>query len=274
MPRFRLPILPIALLLLALLPLFRTTARAVAADLIIGAGPDSHRQLVCQLAALLLEKEGYTVVIKGGTIDTELHRLLQRGEINLCFQRLAVGAAPEQPADIVRLPPLPFATGPVLLMRSKQAARLDVESISQLVELSRYDPLQFRFADIDLAGAKQLAGYGLSLSSTRPLPSALLYNALKNNQVDVALGRADDGRIIAFRLLALTDDRKALPDLRATPLTSKTALKQFPAIPKALAVLGKHLDSETMRRLHGNVIIAHRQPRTVAEEWLQGQHLL
>lgn len=275
MPRLRLYILPIILVLTTLLPTVAPVPRAIAANLVIGTGPDSHQVLLSELTALLLEREGLTVTIRTGIIATELPSLLQEGAINLCFlQQARNRPAASQPAGIIPLPQFAFQAGPVLLMRAEQAAELEIETISQLVALSRYNPRQFRFGDMESVSAQQLRGYGLPLSSALPLPSALLYNALKNSQVDVALGHADDGRIIAFRLLPLVDDRNLLPDLRPTPLTSKSALQQFPAITATIARLAAHLDTEAIRRLHGGVVIAHRAPRAVAQEWLLRQDLL
>ena len=277
MPRLRLHILPLALLVLAMLPAFFCANRAAAEpDLTLGAGPNSHQQLISELTALLLEKEGLSVIIRRGMSTTELRPLLIRGEIDLCLQALAADTL-EKPdtTNIVRLPPLPFATGPVLLMRSQQAAELKIETISQLAELAGANPQKFRFADLDASNVKRLtAAYRLPISARQPLSPSLLYRTLKTGRVDVALGRADDGRIIAFRLIALSDDRKALPDLQITPLTSKAILSQFPAIATTLAHLRKHLNGEAMRRLHGGVVIAHREPRALAREWLQNRHLL
>ncbi|MDH3392838.1 MAG: hypothetical protein OEL66_02440 [Desulfobulbaceae bacterium] len=275
MRRPRLYTLPIILLLTTLLHVLCPTPQAVASDLVIGSGPDSRQMILSELAALLLEQEGITVTIRPGLIETELLSLLRNNEVNLCFLPLQTNRPAEtQPPGIVPLPPFPFDAGPVLLMRGKQATELQIQTISQLVEQSKYNPLLFRFGDMDSVSARQLAGYGLPLSSANPLPSALLYNVLKNSQVDVALGQADDGRIIAFRLLPLEDDRNLLPDLRPTPLTSEAALRQYPAITATIAKLTARLDIETMRRLHGSVVIAHRQPRAVAQEWLHGQDLL
>jgi len=275
MPRHRPHFLPLLLLCLALATPLYTAPAAMVADLTIGVGPDSRQQLVAELTILLLAKEGHTATVRRGMREEELPLLLSRGEIDLCFQSL-----PPQPAAtladaaILTLPAFAFAAGPVLLMRASQAKELEIETISQLAALSRNHPNRFRFTELDPVAAGQLAPYRLPIAVGHPPPPALLYHALKNRRIDVAIGRGDDGRIVAFRLVALTDDRNLLPELRTTPLLRKEALTRLPALGTAINRLTEQLDGEAMRRLHAGVEIGHREPRAMALEWLQGMKLL
>ncbi len=277
MTNLRLPNLFLALFSLALLPLFFCVNRAVAdPGLTIGVGPDSRQQIISELIILLLEQEGVPVTSKRGMTGAQLRPLLIRGEIDLYFPPLPAKPLPEQgEIKLLRLPPLSVTSGPALIMRGKEARDLKIETISQLAELVKANPQKFHFDNIAEAHRKRLlTTYGLPISIGQPLPASLLYRSLKIGRVDVALGRGDDGRITAFRLIALTDDRLALPNLQPTPLMRKGTLDKFPAIATTIKRLGEHLDTKAMRRLHGGVIIAHRQPRAVAREWLRKRNLL
>ena len=277
MLRLRLLILPFTLLALALSPVFAATTKAEPKpELSIGAGTDSRQQLLSELAALLLEKEGFSITIKPGINEADLQPLLANGEIDLCFSILTTAPTEAQKiAAIVHLEPLPFPTGPALLMQSQLAKTNNIKTISQLAKQTEANPNKFRIADTDPANAKRLtATYHLPIASRQPLPPSLLYRTLKTGRADVALGRPDDGRIVAFRLIALTDDRKALPDLHTTPLISKSTHTQYPNIATTLARLNEHLNAEAMQRMHGAVLIAHRTPQAVAKEWLRQNGLL
>lgn len=274
MPRLR-PHLPhLILLAFALLPLLCAPPARTAPGLTLGAGTDSRQQLVVALAALLLEHEGYEVAIREGVAEAELPRMLERGEIDLCFRNGPPDEPQPEASALVRLPPLAYAAGPVILMRDEQATALAIETVSQLADRCRDIPGRLRLAGLDDDAARKLAPYRLPLPASPPLPENLLYHALKNNRVDAALGRADDGRIVAFRLRALADDRKALPELRTAPLIHREALARLPKLPAAIARLREHLDGEAIRRLHAGVEIGHRAPRDLAREWLRALRLL
>ena len=267
---------PLLLLAFALLPLLGAVpAWPAPPGLTIGAGPDSRQQLVVALAALLLEHEGYEVAIRPGLAEAELRQRLVQGEIDLCFP-----TGPDEPqaeaeaGAVVRLPPFAYAAGPVMLMRNEQAAALGIDSIGQLADRCRATPGRLRLDGLDSATARQLAPYALPIPADRPLPAALLYHALKNNRVDAALGRADDGRIVAFRLRVLADDRKALSERHTAPLIRKETLARLPKLAEVIARLRAHLDDEAIRRLHAGVEIGHRAPRALAQEWLRARKLL
>ena len=274
MPHLRQRVLPVILLTLILTISLGSNSALSAPNIVVGAGPDNHQQLLTEMVVILLAKEGVTTEIKYNMNLADLPALLASGDIDFCFQKLPQPSAESAPG-IVNLPPLTYATGPVLLMRTTDAKAQGVETISHLAELIKKTPAKLRLADMNGTEAKQLATiYGLPTTVTNLLSSPMPYLSLKRSKADIALGQADDGRIVAFRLRPLIDDRHALPELRNTPLVRQTAIARFPALSKALASLREHLDTETMRRLHGAIIIAHRKPGIVAREWLQKEKLL
>jgi len=265
----------IAALVFVTLLLF--ACRPVAAtgpSLTIGAGPDPGRQLLAELAAQLLAGQGLTTVVHHGIPDADLGLRLADGTIDLCFTETA--PPPRLPADdaeLVRLPALPFATGQALLMRQRQAQALGIQTISDLATLLTEQPrLPLRFAAADSRHLAQIAHhYGLQPAlAGQSLPTIdLIYRQLKNGHVDVGIGRASDGRIIAFRLAILTDDKLALAAGHTAPLARADTLRQHPEIATQLARLNKMMDLNTLQRLTAGILIGHRQPGDMAREWLE-----
>lgn len=49
----------------------------------------------------------------------------------------------------------------------------------------------------------------------------LVYDALKNKKLDVAVGYSTDGRIAAYDLKILKDDRKFFPPYDGSPLATE-----------------------------------------------------
>lgn len=76
--------------------------------------------------------------------------------------------------------------------------------------------------------------YGFKFDSARPMQIGLVYDALKNNKLDVAVGYSTDGRIAAYDLKILEDDRKFFPPYDGSPLANEQLIKNNPEIDKAL----------------------------------------
>ena len=99
----------------------------------------------------------------------------------------------------------------------------------------------------------------------------LLYRALVERQVDVAVGSATDGLIERMGLRVLADDRHAFPPYEAVPVVRQAALDRFPTLAQTLAGLGGRFSVATMRRLNQAVDGDHRAPAEVVREFLATQ---
>ncbi|NIM49113.1 MAG: glycine/betaine ABC transporter substrate-binding protein, partial [Gemmatimonadales bacterium] len=100
------------------------------------------------------------------------------------------------------------------------------------------------------------------------LDPGLMYRAIADGRVDVIDGFATDGRIPAFDLVILEDDRGFFPPYYAAPLVRQEVLEAHPEVADALNRLGGKIDSATMAQLNYEVDENHRSPREVAREFL------
>ncbi len=116
--------------------------------------------------------------------------------------------------------------------------------------------------------------YDLSFGQVFDLDAALMYRAVSKGEVDVVSAYATDGRIDAYNLLLLKDDRHAFPPYFAAPVVRKSVLEQNPEIRTVLAPLANRLDDATMRRLNWQVDGEKKSPRAVARAFLRSQNLL
>ena len=55
----------------------------------------------------------------------------------------------------------------------------------------------------------------------------LVYDALNNKKLDVALGYSTDGRIAAYDLKVLKDDKRFFPPYDASPVATDALLKNI-----------------------------------------------
>ena len=112
----------------------------------------------------------------------------------------------------------------------------------------------------------------------RHLPSvvlapALVYEATRDGHVDVCDGYSTDGRIRAYGLQVLADDRHALPPYYAAPLLRPALLQAHPELASVLDQLSGQLPDSAMTTLNYQVDYLHREPRVVALAWLRRKGL-
>lgn len=112
------------------------------------------------------------------------------------------------------------------------------------------------------------ARYGLPALVSRELDPGLLYDALRSGAVDVACGFSTDGRIAAFGLRPLRDDRQFFPAYEAAVLARRSTLARLPALGPVLARLRGALDETRMRQLNLRVDRDKLSPAAAATEFL------
>jgi osmoprotectant transport system permease protein len=167
--------------------------------------------------------------------------------------------------------PLGFDNTFALVVRPTDAAA-GLRRISDLAQ--RADRLklgcfgEFLEREDGLRGLQRAYGFTLRLPPVE-MDLGLLYPALVQEQVDVVVGSATDGRIAADGLVVLEDDRAYFPPYEAVPILNARRAGEEPRLAAALAALARRLDAGTMRRLNHAVDGEHRAPADVAREWLR-----
>jgi len=101
-----------------------------------------------------------------------------------------------------------------------------------------------------------------------------MYQAIASGEVDVICAFATDGRIVAFDLQPLRDDRGFFPPYHAAPVIRTEVLQAHPELRRVLGLLGGLLDDATMQRLNSEVDEKKRRPGDVAREFLTSHGLL
>jgi len=110
--------------------------------------------------------------------------------------------------------------------------------------------------------------YGLGFGEVSDLDPAMMYEAVAKKEVDVICAFATDGRIAAYDLKTLVDDRRFFPPYHAAPIVRSEVLKAHPEIRQALEPLAQRLDDSAMQRLNYEVDENKRGPREVARSFL------
>ena len=110
--------------------------------------------------------------------------------------------------------------------------------------------------------------YGLDLETVE-LDPGLMYKALKQGKVDLIGGFSTDGRIKAYDLRVLEDDRHYFPPYHAAPLVRGEAMRQNPVLEEVFAKLEGRVSNEVMAELNFRVDNGGETPAGVAAAFLR-----
>jgi osmoprotectant transport system substrate-binding protein len=111
--------------------------------------------------------------------------------------------------------------------------------------------------------------YGIKFGQTYPMQIGLVYDAVKNGQMDIALAYSSDGRIKANDLVLLEDDLRYFPPYDSSPMATGEILERFPEIDEQLQKLVGTIDTEKMQELNYEVDGHLKEPSTIAREFLE-----
>jgi len=92
--------------------------------------------------------------------------------------------------------------------------------------------------------------------------------------IDVGAVFATDGRIAAYDLLVLQDDKQFFPNYAMAPVVRKQSLERHPNLAVYLGSLAAVLDNETMARLNGLIDVRGNRISEVVSEFLRSRGLL
>jgi osmoprotectant transport system permease protein len=112
--------------------------------------------------------------------------------------------------------------------------------------------------------------YGLSFREQRSMDPSLMYDAIAQGSVDVISAFSSDGRIAAFDLVLLTDDRGAIPPYDAILLAGKRLTEKEPRALRTLESLVGRIGPDVMRKMNLEVDANKATPRDVARRFLDG----
>ncbi|WP_250860552.1 glycine betaine ABC transporter substrate-binding protein [Oceanirhabdus seepicola] len=116
--------------------------------------------------------------------------------------------------------------------------------------------------------------YGIEFKEAKGMDPGLCYAAVKDDKADVNVSFATDGRIPAFELFILEDDKSFFPPYYAAPIIRQDTLEKYPELEEVINLLAGKLTDSEMAKLNASVDIDHKDPKTVAKEWLKANGLI
>jgi osmoprotectant transport system permease protein len=114
--------------------------------------------------------------------------------------------------------------------------------------------------------------YGLKIH-TIVISDAVMYKAAYEKELDVISGYSTDGRLKAYGLVVLDDDKGIFPPYYAAPIVRDDALKKFPELEKTLNLLSGKINDSVMTDLNYRTDYLHQSPERVAKDFLVAHKL-
>lgn len=274
-------------------------APAEAPVLRIGARVFTEQTMLAELTAQYLRDKGYQVQITGGLGSNLARSAQESGQLDLLWEYTGVSLVAYNHVDekldseqtyqrvkeldakkgLVWLSPSKFNNTYALALPDKIAQQYpQVNNMSDLTAVLKAEGDKGHIVALDTEFANRSDGlvgmvkhYGMNLGreNTRQMDAGLVYTALRNGQVFAGLVYTTDGRLNAFKLKVLADDKHYFPDYTAAPVIRKEYLDKHPQLADLLKPLAALLDNQTMRTLNARIDVDHESPTVVAAEFLR-----
>lgn len=271
------------------------------ADIVVGGKDFTEQQLMAEMTTQLLRAHGFDVSTKAGLGSTVLRSAMENEQVDtyweytgtslITYNKIEEPLGPEETYErvkeldaekgIVWLEPSDANNTYALMMEQEDAAELGIESISDLAahindgnDMAFASNAEFPERPDGLRPLQETYGFEFGRPNLKKMDSGLTYQALNEDQVDVALGFATDGRIAAFDFVVLEDDKDFFPNYALTPTVRQEVLDENPELRDLLNGLSAKLDDQTMARLNASIDVDRETVEAVAQNFLEEQGLI
>ncbi|POA28725.1 MULTISPECIES: glycine betaine ABC transporter substrate-binding protein [unclassified Pseudomonas] len=269
----------------------------------IGARVFTEQTLLAEITSQYLRTKGYEVQVTGGLGSSLARSAHENGQLDLMWEYTGVSLVAynhvteklDSEQSYVRVKELDAKKGLVWLTPSKfsntYALALPKNVADEYPQINRISDLnnvldaeakanhlvaldtEFANRSDGLKGMVKLYDMNLTRNNIRQMDAGLVYTALRNGQVFAGLVYTTDGRLNAFKLKLLEDDKHYFPDYTAAPVVRQVYLDAHPQLAEQLKPLAELFDDQTMRQLNARVDVDHESPSAVAADFLR-QHPL
>lgn len=274
---------------------------SAAQTVVVGGKNFTEQQIMAELTAQLLKAKGFTVDKRAGLGTAPLRQAQEAGQVDVYWEYTGtslitfnkVADKLDAAATYAKVKELDAAKGLVwlnpskanntyaLAMRKADAAKKGVKTLSDLAaKVKGGEALKFGcnaefYARPDGLNPLQKAyGFEFGRENVVRMDTGLVYQALRDSQVDVGLVFATDGRVPAFDFVILTDDKGYFPTYAMTPVIRKETLDKNPALGEVLNSLSAKLDDDTMAGLNASVDVEKKSVEEVASGFLKKAALI
>ncbi|WP_046079891.1 glycine betaine ABC transporter substrate-binding protein [Halomonas sp. HG01] len=276
-----------------------TTAQAE--EIVVGGKNFTEQQILASMTSQYLSGLGYDVETRAGMGSAVLRQAQENGQIDLYWEYTGTSLinyndvteslSPEETYERVKeldgekglvwLAPSAANNTYALAMRQESVEETGIESLSELAQavndgedLTFAMNAEFYAREDGWRPLQQAYDFRVGRGEVKRMDSGLVYQALRDGQVDVGLVFATDGRIPAFDFQVLEDDQAFFPAYALTPVVREETLEANPDLAEQMNALSALLDDETMATLNARVDVERETIEDVAQSFLDDNELL
>jgi osmoprotectant transport system substrate-binding protein len=277
------------------------SSAVVAQNIVVGGKNFTEQQIMAAMTAQLLKAKGFNPDVKAGMGSAVLRQAQENGQIDVYWEYTGTSLITynkvterlSAPDTYKKVKELDAAKGLVwlnpsnanntysLAMNADDAKKQGIVTISDLAKkvkdgtkLTFGSNAEFYARPDGLKPLEEKYGFEFGRDNVKRMDTGLVYQALKEKQVDVGLVFATDGRIPAFNFVVLKDDKAYFPAYALTPVVRKQVLDANPKLAEILNALSAKLDDATMARLNASVDVDKKTVEEVAQTFLKQQGLV
>lgn len=277
------------------------TLPAVAADLVVGGKNFTEQLLLAEMTTQLLDANGYDVEKRDGMGSQVVRDAQVNGQVDIYWEYTGTSLVTynkvTEPMDaeatyakvkeldaergLTWLAPSNANNTYALAVRASDEDTDDIMTLSDMAaaynageNLKMAVNAEFPGRADGLPGLEEAYGFETSRADRKPMDSGLTYQALNEDQVEIALVFATDGRIAAFDFRVLEDDRGFFPNYALVPVVRTEALEANPELAELLNSLSAQLDDATMQGLNARVDVDKTPIEDVAASFLSEAGLI
>ena len=271
----------------------------------IGGKDFTEQYILCELAKILLEKNGFDVRLKTGVGSAVVRQALEKDQVDFYYEYTGTAyrvyhkqsdrevmshkkkcyewvKKADAKKGLVWLEKLELNNTYTLMMRGAQAQKLGIASVSELRFYINNHPDKLVFGvnaefwerPDGFIPFMKVYGFQVPYDRVKKMDSGLLYKALKEKDLDVSMGFSTDGRIPAFGFINLEDDISYFPIYNPAPVIRKEVIDKYPEIHNILKPIANNLTTKEMQQMNAAVDIKRKKINEVAREWLKKNGLL
>jgi len=266
-----------------------------ASELVIGGKNFTEQQLLTEITSQYLITQGYEVKRRAGMGSAVLRKAQENGQIDLYWEytgtslltynkiteKVSAGDVYSKVKELdakkglIWLNPSKANNTYALAMRDSDAQERGITTLSDLSDavnaksgLTLGVNAEFYAREDGLKPLQKVYGFKFSRENIKRMDSGLVYTALKENQVDVGLVFATDGRIPAFGFTLLEDNKNYFPNYAVTPVVRADTLKQNPQLAEQLNKLSATINNNSISTLNAKVDVNRQSIEQVSTDFL------
>ncbi|WP_295532164.1 glycine betaine ABC transporter substrate-binding protein [uncultured Thioclava sp.] len=281
--------------------LFGLAGSVQAEEIAVGGKNFTEQQILASITQQYLSAKGYDVTDRSGMGSAVVRQAMENGQVDIYWEYTGTSLITynkvteklnaqdtydkvkelDAKKGIVWLMPSKANNTYALAMRADEAQKMGIETISDLAmkeiggaKLTLASNAEFYARPDGLKPLEKDYGFDFGRANIKRMDTGLVYQALKDSQVDVGVVFATDGRIPAFNFVTLKDDKGYFPSYALAPVIRKEVLDKHPELADLMDAISAKLTDKVMAGLNANVDVDKVSVENVAAEFLKENGLI